>query len=809
MPRFAIALLSGTALAYEILLTRLLANVQWHHFAAMVISLALLGYGASGTLLSLIGRPGTRRFQWAFVSAILGFALTAPAAFLAAQRLPFNPLELAWDARQLLYLGGLYSLLSVPFLAAASAIGLAFWHWRELMHRVYAWDLAGASAGALGVIWLLDCCDLDSALVVIGLLGLLTALVASWELGLTKLRRLVLAIAATTTLLYLLLPDGWRTLQPSPYKDLVQNLQGVGAEIRSHRYGALGRIDVIDNRQVPFRFAPGLSLASSAGPPQQQAVFLDGNLLGAITRLEGDPRALGYLDQLSSALPYALAEPRSALILAAGTGGAVLQALQHGVPAIDAVELNPQLLELMQGELASFTGDLYRRPEVRLQQAESRHFVATHPGPWDLIQLDLAASPFAAAASGLGASQEDYLHTREAIAGYLERLRPDGTLAITSWTSLPPRATLRLAATAIAALRSSGDAAPERQLAVIRSWKTATLLVRPGGFSETDIAALRRFCQSRSFDPVYFPGIRPDEVNRFHRLAEPVFHQGVLALLGPDSEQFLRDYRFDVAPVGDDRPFFNSFSKWSALPELLRLPAGSGLGQIDWGYWVLLATLAQAVLLSLLLILLPLWLLRRRGTVRASVRLRWRSLIYFAALGLAFMFVEIAYLQKLELFLGHPLLSLSLVLGGFLLFAGLGSMLSNRFDSRFGPWLAAGGASVLVVIELLLLPLFTQSLLLAPDPVRILAALALIAPLGLLMGMPLPLGLALTERLAPGLLPWAWAINGCGSVIGAVLARLLAMEIGFSGVMLLAALLYLLAAFSLRGLSGRPATAAA
>jgi hypothetical protein len=266
----------------------------------------------------------------------------------------------------------------------------------------------------------------------------------------------------------------------------------------------------------------------------------------------------------------------------------------------------------------------------------------------------------------------------------------------------------------------------------------------------------------------------------------------------------LRNYKFDLTPATDDRPYVFDVFKWRSLPELLARRAQTGPALLDWGYVILFATLAQAIGLSLVLILAPL----RLGLGRyESSPDRWRVAFYFLAIGLAFLFVEIASIQRFMLILSHPVYAIAVVLAGFLVFAGLGSGVSALMDRWLRARTAGGyGALELAVLTIVLLalvyvfglPLITPRLVALPDVAKVVMIVVLIAPLAFVMGMPFPLALARVKTRLPHLVPWVWGINGCASVISAVLATLLAMTLGFRIVVLLAAALYLAAAFALR-----------
>lgn len=797
-PLLAVVLLSASVLAYEVLLMRLFSIVQWHNFAYMVISLALLGYGASGTFLALAQAWLRLRFTTVFCSNIGLFAVTSVGCYLFAQQLPFNPEAVLWDIRQPLRLMLMYLLLALPFFFAANAIGLVFMTFHGNIARAYAADLMGASLGSLGVILLLLMTFPLPALGIIGALGMVSLLLAIWQLRL--LHRLLLSGVTVIMAFTLVLLGQQSKLQPSPYKALQQTLLIEGTEISGQMSSPLGLLTVVESRMVPLRYAPGLSLTAQREPPEQVAVFTDGAGMTVINDGHAETSAYDYLDQLTWALPYHLFRPKTVLVLGAGGGSDVLQARQYGVPQIHAVELNPQMVRLVRDDYGEFSAHLFDRPGVHLHVAEARGFVASGKRRFDLIQLPLLDS-FATSSVGLYALNESYLYTTEALTTFIEHLNPGGYLAISRWVNLPPKDTLKLFATAVAALEQSGVEVPGKRLVLIRGWQTSTLMIKNGTVNAKDVEAVRKFSAGRAFDVSWFPGISVAETNRFNLLDAPHFYHAARALLGPQRDGFLEQYKFNIKPANDDAPYFFQFFKWRTLPEILGLRGRGGMPLLEWGYLVLVATLAQAVIASAVLILLPLMILRRNH-VRQARFPKSNVLVYFSAIGLAFLFIEMAFIQRFLLFLHHPLYAAAVVLTGFLLFAGLGSGYARRLAEsgrhRRGVWVAVSAIGLISLIYLFVLgPLFT---LLAGWPIvaRIMITLLLIMPLAFGMGLPFPLALDRLGRDAPQLIPWAWGINGCASVISAVLATLLAIHFGFRIVILAALTLYFCAAIALQ-----------
>jgi spermidine synthase len=794
----AIAVLSAGALGYEILLMRLFSIVQWHHFAAMIISLALLGYGASGTVLTLTQHWLLPRFAVAFMSAAVLFGLTAVGSFALAQHVPFNPLEVLWEPRQWGYLLALYLLLCVPFWCAATGIGLALVRLQAQVGRIYQADLLGAGSGALGMLLALSLWSPTVCLTLLGSVGFVAAALAGLDRTAAQPWWLLLALLLCSLVLPGMWPQAWITPRMSEYKGLSQALRVPETEILSERSSPLGVLTVVHSPARPFRYAPDLSLTSVAEPPPQLGLFTDGESLSVITRYDGRREPLAYLDDLPAALPYhLLARPR-VLILGAGGGTEVLQAHYHQARTIDAVELNPQVVDLVQHVHAEFAGHLYSAPDVRLHVSAARGFVAASREQYDLIQVALGDSASASAA-GVYALNESYLYTVEALQTYFRHLRSGGLLAMTRWLKLPPRDSLKLFATALTALERSGARHPERQLALVHGWQTVTLLVKHGAFTTDDITTLRTFCAARSFDIAYEPGMPATHADREQVSERPYLFEGAMALVSPDRADFVQRYKYDLTPATDDRPYFFHFFKWRVLPEILALRRHGGSALLEWGYLLLIAALLQAAMVSVVLIVLPLWRLRHQTVTRGQ---RSRISVYFAALGLAFLFMEIAFMQRFMLFLSHPLYATAVVLCAFLVFAGLGGGYAAQITRRAPTAqhhgrpiaLAVAGIVGVAVLDLVLLELLVQRGLGWPAATKMTLTLVLIAPLAFCMGLPFSLGLACVASYRPAVLPWAWGINGCASVLSAILATVLAIHYGFMVVVGLALGLYILAA---------------
>jgi hypothetical protein len=409
--------------------------------------------------------------------------------------------------------------------------------------------------------------------------------------------------------------------------------------------------------------------------------------------------------------------------------------------------------------------------------------------------------------AGVHALSTSYDYTVEALQSYLKLLAPEGLLSITMWTSTPARGNLKLFTTAVEAMRNTGIGHPENNIAWIRSWNTATLILKKTALTPEEISRLREFSISRSFDLAWLPGIGPEDVNQFQLLQEPVFYLTARSVLEEGDKNaeasFVQQYKFDIRPTTDNRPYFNNFFRWSSFEEFLTMPGQVGISMTGVGYPTLLFTMVQASVAAVVLILLPL-LLVRTGKDKADKKIaagkRKNIVIYFLSIGLAFLFIEIAFIQKFTLILSQPLYAVAVALCAFLIFSGLGSLYVQRCmeSAEFSiiPVLLRRSVLLITIIAILyitFLPMLSSKIMALTESVRIISAFIIAAPLAFVMGMPFPLGMAALQQNSPHLMPWAWGINGCASVLSAVLAVLLAMEIGFNGIMLCAVILYLIA----------------
>jgi len=812
-----IFLVSAAMLFFEITLTRLFSVTQWYHFAFISISVALLGFGASGTWLAL--RPldsGGRHFQQcrslqernqAVLVRLAGiailFSISILIAYLAINHVPFDSYRVAWERRQLLYLALYYPALIVPFFFAGLCIGLSLAAWPKRANAVYAANLAGSAAGSLAVLVLIPPLGGVGAVISASIVGLLAALAFTLGASRAKLWGLVVNRKSLACCLLLLVaflallahPPSLFALRISPYKTLSVSLLFPQARLVFSRWNAFSRVDIVESTGI--HSAPGLSLSFTGELPKQLGLMVDGGNLSPITCIEKPSDEL-FLPYLPTALPYML-RPQARVLLIEPRGGLdLLTALHGGASSVVALESNPLVVHAVRGQVGRCGAAAYDDRRVTVISEDARSYLRRSTEQFDVVLLSLADA-YQPVISGAYSLSESYAYTVEAFLEYLKHLSEEGILVITRWVQSPPSEELRACALLAEALERAKVGDLSKRVIAFRSWSTATILAKRTSFRNDEIAELKDFCAKRSFDLIYYEGMAATEANRYNVLSDTAHYDTFRKVLsGNERQDFLKQYPYQVSPPSDDRPFFFHYFKWGQTQSILR-----NLGK-TWqpfggsGFLILIALLVLVIALSAVLVLLPL-VLSHIKTLPTSYSLRPTAcyLLYFACLGLGYLFVEMPLLQQFILFLGQPTYSFSLVLFSVLLFSGLGSFLSARLPLR--PLL------LILAIVVLAYPLFLSWLFALSIgwclPFRLSVAVLSLAPLGFLLGQPLPGGIRLLEGRAPQLIPWAWAANGCASVISSIVAVIGGVTFGFSRVLVAGALAYLLAwtvvAFSL------------
>jgi hypothetical protein len=385
--------------------------------------------------------------------------------------------------------------------------------------------------------------------------------------------------------------------------------------------------------------------------------------------------------------------------------------------------------------------------------------------------------------SGAYILAENYLYTTETIWLMYENLNDNGIIAITRFAAAME--TTRLFSNIFAALddRTGTDGDLEKSVVCLGYGVLRTILVKKGEFTSTELSRLEKFSDAWGFPFVYHP----------RRTLGNVIEKFVRS---KDKDRFIREFPRDISPTTDDRPYFFNFSKWNRLfSSSKHLKEHTAVSQGNPLF--IFAQLLVSTILALAFILLPVVLFMRKEINRTHLG---RFLVYFTGLGMGFIAIEITLMQKLVLFLGHPLYSITVTLFSMLVFAGIGSMLSNRWFHSPTPWAWAVpvGLAVLLGIFILFSPAMVEAWIAWSTMARIIVCIVILAPISLLLGVPFAYGIRLLNRFNPTIVPWAWAVNGSMTVIGSILAVILSMNLGFNAVMITAILIYFLAFFVIR-----------
>lgn len=809
----SVALISAAALMLESTYTRLLAVAQFYHFAFLVVSLALLGFGASGSLLSIFPgwyrshekHSGDKNLQRLISVSGLGFAISVGLSYLVINWLPFDSYSIAWDSTQVLYFGLYYLGLTIPFLFAGLGIGAALSSSPGRSNRIYAVNLFGSSAGILLALLVMQLAGVPGAMLACGTIALFVSLMPGWKIPkLVKSNVWVFGIVGVIIFVTLSVTNIQHRssigVTLSPYKGLSYALRIPGADKVFGAWNAVSRLDVVAGATT--RVMPGMSYTFPGNPPPQLGMGVDADSLQPITLIDPkDFQAAGYLPE---SIAFQIKPDAKVLVLEAGGGLGVIQALASGADHVTAVLSNRMVLDAISESAPE--KDVYSLEKVTYHIESSRVALRELDENFDVIFLPLN-DPYRPVASGAYSLSEDYSLTVEAAADMLERLSPEGILVVTRWLQTPPSESLRMFATLIEGLEQGGAGRPESKIIAFRGIQTMTFLVKADGWQDEQINKIRGVLNDLRYDLVWSPDIDPESINQFNKLPQPDYFNQFRKFVSAENRQdFYSAYQFSIQPARDDSPFFFHFFKWQQTPDIL-----ATIGRV-WqpfggsGYFILLALLLLVVLLSSFLIALPLILQLRRSAndpreeeisnEKTNGIKTWRVLIYFGSIGVAFLFLEIPIIQKSILSLEHPIYAFSLIVLSILVFSGIGSLLAKKFwNSRRIVLFGLFGISILTPLWVSLIldqtlgwPIFPRSLVLAVS----------LAPLGLLMGFPFPIGLNWLEKAGSPLIPWAWAVNGCASVTAAVLAAILVLSTSFSVVLMIGAVFYGIAALSLK-----------
>jgi hypothetical protein len=776
----AVALVSLASLLLELALTRLFSVVLFYHFAFFAISVALLGLG-SGGVFAHIRQEWLARFDMRTLGAWLCL-LNSIFILCSVEVVLHTPVSLEVTGRNFGKLTIIYLAAAVPFFLTGLLFSVLFARSSGHISQLYGADLAGGATACLAVVPLLNFIGAPNALLLAS--ACMAGAAALWA-DQIKLRRAAYALAAIFVLLMAANYSG-KIIDVIYAKGVYRDPKW----IEYSRWNAISRIEVdthLGGRYVVID-ADATTAIMNVDPARWGQ---NGSLTPMGTGLP-DTSGFNWKQSLMSAAPSVanvLRPHGDFAIIGPGGGVDVMRAVANGSPSVTGIEINPTIANsVMRGHYADYSFHLYDQPQVHIHVQDGRSYIRSSHDKYDVVQMTLVDT-WASTAAGAFALSENNLYTIEAFREYFDHLKPDGMIAITRWEFKQPREALRVVSQGIEALHRIGVTDPRQHFVIVadgglnEDGRPVLVLAKKSPFTDQEYAAVAGHVRENPnlfwLNPTAgYAGLQslPPAAAAFRNLIE-----------SNDPAGFARNYAYNVSPVSDSAPFFFFTLKTRHVIE--NILAGTGRG-MDWrinlGVVVLGMLLIISIVAVLAFLILPLALhCHRQNAPKTGIV----ALLYFIAVGFGFILVEISLIQRFVLFLGHPTYALTVVVFLLLLSSGAGSVAARRRisgGSKILPLL--GIISALIVVDVALLPWLLSAAIGLPFVLKLILSGVVLAPLGFLMGMPFPTGLRLVKTVE-----WAWALNAAASVLGSVMAMIIAIHFGLTVTLLCAAAAYLLA----------------
>ncbi len=803
-----VALVAAASIGFELLQTRVLSALYFDNVVYMTVTIALLGYGISGVMASILERRVENPDRIAVLCSA-GFAVSVVVCIHIASALPGAFPRVPAVYKMIIS----YFVLVVPFMFAGAALSLIFMGHGKSIFGLYFADLCASAIAAVlfsVLLWPLGGYNFAWLCAAAGVIAF--ALRAP-GVGINRLAAIPLVLSLGAGFLFL----GNRIIcnQPEPYKGTAWFFKpDSGAKLEATAWTTIAKIDIFSNS------ARDLWSGAYLGHPCDFLFLAQDNT--APTMIHDHKNLASFADDAAHHRPtevttlayFLIPQPENVLVIGVGGGVDVAEARSFGAQVIDGAEINPATIDLVTRRFRDYA-EWPKWNNIRIHNAEGRRFVRDSGKRYDVIVMH-GVDTFAALSSGAYVLSENYLYTVEAIRDYLNALKPDGVMAIFRWFFLRPRESIRLANLFVEAAQHTGVGRPDERIMVINDGRWAGTFIKRRPFTKQEVDALAEVVDRARYSWIFVPKVLGGDQKAFEQAAfnrqrdrlqnaRAAYASLITAKTATERETFVRNYPYRIDPVYDNRPFFFEYHKGKVSDSHEQnWGAGENSSSVD------LTALRGPVVHSVLLVLListtvaclagmgiPLLTFERDGArVDGAVGLAG----FFSSLGLGFMFVEIGCMQWLNLYLGHPMYSLMVVLAGLLFFAGVGSLFAGRLTWPLMVKLRFGmlGTAILIPVWLLCmsyaLPVSERWDLGA----RIIVVLISLLPLGLSMGMPFATGLRYLADYRPRFIPWAWGINGLTSVAASILAIIIAMRIGFTAVLLFGSGVYLLGYFAFR-----------
>jgi spermidine synthase len=751
----------------------------------MVIAVALLGFGAAGTFLSLYKDRLAKKHDFYIPILMLISAFMQISAIFLSQLsfIQFDSYLIFSDYSQIVNLILTYLILFLPFFFGALAIGTIFFVYVENIGKLYFSNLTGSGFGGIIALVLFGILLTEKIASIIAMFSIFAAGILFHK---SNSKLLISALILTIGMAIFFFTKSVH-LNSSQFKNISKTLNLPKAEIVYEQNSPYGLIEVVSSPAL--RYSQGLSLVYTSDVPKTKAVFINGDWFGGILETIND--SYNYLNYSTDALPYSMNKRNKVLILNAGSGHSIAQALSNNAEYITGVEQITPIISIMKNEFAEESDSLYHNKKIVIKNIDSRTFLKSDTCKYDLISLPYTNS--FGGSSGLFALQEQYLLTVESFEEMFNKLDQNGVISVSCWIDYPYRNPLKILSTFIDMFNRNNIIDYENHIAAVKSWGTISFVIKKSPITSSEIADIKSFCDSLLFDPVILGAEIEPELEKYNKLQDRNFYDYAANIISNNRDYFYSEYDFNVKAATDDKPYFSQFLRLSGLSYLQELYGTQNTPFIEIGYLIVIITFIQVLFVALILILLPL-----RKT-QWNVKSKIKTLLYFSAIGLAYMFIEIIFIQKFILYFGNFVYAAAAVICFMLVCSGAGSFFSKYLINKN---IKLSLIVFLISLCLLLYYFFLTTILNETIGfelyLKIFVSFILIAIPSFLMGMPFPIGLTLISEKNKTAIPWAWGINGYFSVIASPLAIIIAVESGYSFVIFVSGLLYLTTIFSNR-----------
>ncbi len=826
--------LSIFIISYQIGLMKALEFVSYSHFANLIISIALLGFGTSGTFLSFF-RITEKKNTHLFITVLFFLLiLSIPFAYLASQRIPLDIQYIFFSFTEAVRFFLRAFCLFIPFFLSAALVGTFLSLYSSSAPLLYGSNLIGSGLGGIAVLFLLIL--IPPQMLPFRLPGLALLAFLFWiggeygrqnsaltrplrrpELGVPEASRtgpggkrtiafpIIAAGAALacTALFFFISPR----IKPDQYKAVsyISHLERQdSAEKLWSAYGPEGTLHLYASGS--FHDALFAAPNTPAGPPAQLMLLRNGINAGVIFRTDSK-KDTAILDYTPQSLAYRMSKKPRVLILDETGGTNIWLARRYNASSITVVQPNADIVRMWKKVLPSFGIPLFKKTDITVINRNPRLFLKTADRKWDIIHI-AGAESMPAMHSGLYASQEDYVLTVEGVQECLRLLSSKGCITVTRGLQSPPRDNVKLLSLADAALRGEGIDASDEHILQGKNYLAATTILFQNAPGRETISKYLDHLSDLRMDSEWHPGIRSGEIEQINKIPGPpgkdysYLHYGAKQIFSGNAEKFFDEYIYAVEPPTDNKPYFNHFFRWRSIDSLSGTLGRYWFQSSEIGYLLLFITFCGITAISFIFILAPVLagrLRKRRAPPRpdsqkstAAGHGMFRYLFMFPVIGVGFMFIELVMIHKLGIFLGNPVFSVAAVITSILVFSGVGSVLQGKI--RTAPkrrlWIAGAGVIIFLTASLFLFDPFVDFLAGSGLVVRFAAALLFTAPPAFFLGWFFVSGIAAVSSKNPGAVPLAWGLNGFASVAAAPLATILAMWIGYDAVLYAAMGLY-------------------